>query len=299
MSAVLAEQQLALPAAAGAWHATLDLQFRQLARGCRLVHSAHLGPLYVQKPFYPEGADIAHVYLLHPPGGLVSGDRLGVNIKLEQGARVVVTTPGAGRLYRARSDRTLQQQSQTFELAEGAVMEWLPQEMIVFPGAFGRTDTIVNLRAGSTYLGWEICCLGLAASNLPFTHGELHQRLFICHDGKPVLLENLHLNEASFELAAAPVGMNACPVIGVFVAGIMPADFGDEATQRLLATLRETLSSAGGPGQANVTLVNGFIVGRYLGHSAEQARRAFVGLWRTVRPLLAGREACLPRIWAT
>lgn len=298
MSAVLAEQ-VVLPAAASAWHASLALQFRQQARGCRLVRSAHHGPLYVQKPFYPEGADTAHVYLLHPPGGLVSGDRLTIDITLNQGARVLVTTPGAGRLYRARSDRTVQQQSQVFELAEAAVMEWLPQEMIVFPGAYGRTDTTVNMSAGSTYLGWEICCLGLPASDLPFTHGELHQRLFIRYDGQPVLLENLHLNEASFELATATVGMNACPVSGVFVAGRLAQDSADQDIEAMLTALRVTVSALTGPGQANVTLVNGFIIGRYLGHSAEEARRVFTGFWRVVRPLLTGRDVCLPRIWST
>lgn len=298
MSAVLAEQVAPVPTA-GAWHASLALRFRQQARGCRLVSSVHHGPLYVQKPFYPEGADLAHVYLLHPPGGLVSGDRLGIDITLEHGARVLVTTPGAGRLYRARSDRSLQQQSQTFTLAEGAVMEWMPQEMIVFPGAFGRTDTTVHMNTGSTYLGWEICCLGLPASDLPFTHGELHQRLLICRNGKPVLLENLHLNADNFELAAAAVGMNACPVSGVFVAGQLPVNTGDEAIEALMAALREALSLRAGPGQADVTLMNGFIIGRYLGHSAEEARRVFTHLWQGMRPLLTGRKACAPRIWAT
>lgn len=298
MSAVLAEQGAPLQVA-GVWHASLALRFKQQNRGCRLVSSVHHGPLYVQKPFYPEGADLAHVYLLHPPGGLVSGDRLGIEITLEQGARVLVTTPGAGRLYRARSDRSLQQQSQTFSLAEGAVMEWMPQEMIVFPGAFGRTDTTVHMSAGSTYLGWEVYCLGLPASGLPFTHGELHQRLLIYRDGKPVLLENLHLNADNFELAAAAVGMNACPVNGVFVAGQLPLNTGDEALAALMVALRESLALYTGTGQANVTLMNDFIIARYLGHSAEEARRAFTGLWQRLRPLLAGRKACAPRIWAT
>jgi len=298
MSAVLAEPVAPLHAGS-AWHASLALQFRQLARGCRLVRCDHHGPLYVQKPFYPEGADTAHVYLLHPPGGLVSGDHLGITIQLDRGARVLATTPGAGRLYRARTDRTVQQQRQQFELADDTVMEWLPQEMIVFPGAFGRTETIVNMGAGSTYLGWEICCLGLPASNLPFTHGELHQRLFIRHEGKPVLLENLHLNEASFELAAATVGMNNCPVSGVFVAGRITGNHADETIQGVLTALRESMASRTGSGQANVTLVNGFIIGRYLGPSAEEARRVFIGFWRVARPLLTGRQVCLPRIWAT
>ncbi|MEX2333299.1 MAG: urease accessory protein UreD, partial [Pseudohongiella sp.] len=284
---------------ASEWHASLALQFRQQSRGCRLVSNIHHGPLYVQKPFYPEGADLAHVYLLHPPGGLVSGDRLVINIRLDNGARVLVTTPGAGRVYRARSDRSLQQQHQHFGLAADAVMEWLPQEMIVFPGAFGRMDTTVDMSAGSTYLGWEICCLGLPASDLPFTHGELHQRLLIRYDGRPVLLENLHLNATSFELATAAVGLNACPVSGVFVAGKLSGKVDDGAMEALLAGLREMLVTVNGPGQANVTVMNDFVIGRYLGHSAEDARRVFTGIWQMVRPLLTGRAACAPRIWAT
>lgn len=298
MSAVLAEQAVPLRAAS-AWHANLALRFCQQSRGCRLVSSVHHGPLYVQKPFYPEGADVAHVYLLHPPGGLVSGDRLGVNIRLEQNARVLVTTPGAGRVYRARSDRSPQQQSQHFDLAAGAVMEWLPQEMIVFPGAHGRMDTTVDMGASSTYLGWEICCLGLPASDLPFTHGELHQRLLICKEGRPLLLENLQLNKSSFALVAAKVGMNACPVSGIFVAGQLTDAADAEGTQRLVDELRQSLLALNMSGQANVTVTNEFIVGRYLGHSAEDARRAFIALWRKVRPLMTGRDACLPRIWAT
>ncbi|WP_339859848.1 urease accessory protein UreD [Pseudohongiella acticola] len=298
MSAVLAEP-IAETASGSEWHASLALTFRQRARGCRLTSCVHQGPLYVQKPFYPEGTGIAHIYLLHPPGGLVSGDRLTIDLDLQEGTRVLVTTPGAGRIYRARGDRRLQQQSQVFELAANAVLEWLPQEMIVFPGAYGRTDTTVNMSAGSTYLGWEICCLGLPVSDLPFTHGELHQRLIIRMDGMPVLLENLHLNEASFDLIAASVGMNACPVSGVFVAGPFPGHPDEASLQALMSNLRDTLSTLSHAGQANVTLMNGFLIGRYLGHSSEEARRVFIGFWQVVRPFLTGSKMCPPRIWAT
>ena len=59
------------------WAATLDLAFdarqEQGAQVTRMTRTRFKGPLRVQRPFYPEGkTGCCHVYLLHPPGGLVS-----------------------------------------------------------------------------------------------------------------------------------------------------------------------------------------------------------------------------------
>lgn len=289
-----------LPPQASRWQASLALRFRQQERGCRLVSNVHKGPLYVQKPFYPEGHDTAHVYLLHPPGGLVSGDSLGIEIQLEENARVLATTPGAGRVYRARDDRCLQQQTQTLRLAAGSVMEWFPQEMIVYPGACGRMNTTVDMDAGSTFMGWDICCLGLPASAQHFDHGEIRQRLFIRCDGRPRLLENLSLDAKSFDLFAAAVGMQSCPVTGVFVAGTANTKTAaPDYAEELVSAMRSRLTETGMLARANITVMNGFIIGRYLGHSTEEARRVFIDLWKLARPVMVGRQSCLPGIWAT
>ncbi|HEY5717834.1 MAG TPA: urease accessory protein UreD, partial [Motiliproteus sp.] len=63
------------------WRARLNLGFEQRHGRTALPHLAHEGPLRVQRPFYPEGT-VCHVYLLHPPGGLVSGDQLSINAEL-------------------------------------------------------------------------------------------------------------------------------------------------------------------------------------------------------------------------
>ena len=64
------------------WPAFLGLTFDKPGGKTRLIKSVHNGPLYVQKLFYPEGLEHAHVYLLHPPGGLVSGDYLKISIDM-------------------------------------------------------------------------------------------------------------------------------------------------------------------------------------------------------------------------
>lgn len=295
-----------LPGVASRWHASLLLCFAHTTRGCRLLHSAHQGPLYVQKPFYPEGADVAHVYLLHPPGGLVSGDRLSIDVELQADAHVLLTTPGAGRVYRARSDRTLQQQCTTLVLNNHAIMEYLPQETIVYPAASAQLDTKIEMAPGSRFIGWEVCCLGLPASDLRFCEGELKQRLSIYANGKPVLIERFELNDHNRGLYESAVGLRGQPVTALMVAGPFDAAAdGGVDVEAVLETLRSVICTARAEQHNDmsalcaVSVINGFITARYLGGSAEQARHIFIRLWQVLRPMLTGRDACVPRIWAT
>lgn len=290
----------AAPTAGSQWHASLALSFAQTRRGCRLMHSAHQGPLYVQKPFYPEDADLAHVYLLHPPGGLVSGDKLSIDVELLTDARVLVTTPGAGRVYRARSDRTLQQQCTTLVLGECAVMEYLPQETIIYPAACAQLDTKIHMAPGSRFIGWEICCLGLPASDLRFSDGELRQRLSIYAGRKPLLIERFELNDLNRGLYESAVGLRGQPVSALMVAGPLSDDQNTDAVLGpLLESLRTAIAAYQSTSLCAISVINGFVTARYLGGNADEAKRIFISLWQMLRPLLTGRDACAPRIWAT
>ncbi|MES2623838.1 MAG: urease accessory protein UreD [Pseudomonadota bacterium] len=277
------------------WHASLELEFAKTARGCRLTHNRHVGPLYVQRPFYPEGIDLAHVYLLHPPGGIVSGDRLQISVQLNEGTKVLCTTPGAGRLYRARSDLRLQEQHNILTLGSGSSLEWLPQETIVFPGAHAQLTTRVNLAKDASFIGWEITSLGLPVSNIEFTSGSLHQRLEILLDGLPLLIENIIVDSRTLSLYHSACGMRSLPVSGIFVAGPFAAGQSNTFTAEVLHSLASVVE----PALCGITKVGNFLVGRYLGKCSEEARRCFRSYWRALRPHLLQREAYAPNIWTT
>ncbi len=59
------------------WQAELALTFSRCEQRTVLTARHHRGPLRVQRPFYPEGAEVCHLYLLHPPGGVVGGGSTG------------------------------------------------------------------------------------------------------------------------------------------------------------------------------------------------------------------------------
>ena len=83
------------------WKAKLYLKFIEENNKTVLKNLLHQGPLQVQKAFYPDASGACHVYILHPPGGVVGGDSFDVKIEVAPNAKVLVTTPAAGKFYRS------------------------------------------------------------------------------------------------------------------------------------------------------------------------------------------------------
>lgn len=280
------------------WPAYLKLLFKGSEFGCKLFRSEHHGPLYVQKSFYPEGQDCAHVYLLHPPGGVVSGDQLEVSISLENKASVLMTTPGATRLYRARHDAAgveplPQKIINKIHVKQSSFAEWLPAETIVYSGASIELRTEVYLDTTSTFCGWEIVSLGLPESNKDFTDGQFYQSFSVFVDDQAMIIDRLSFSAGSPYLQSS-CGFQGCPIFGSLIVGPFNDDVLTITPQ--LVDLFERLERGA---QCGVTTIGNFIIIRYLGNCSDQAKKLFIQAWEIVRPLVSGRTAIKPRIWAT
>lgn len=99
----------------------------------RMGKTMHYGPLRVQRPFFPEGPDVLHMYLLHPPGGLVGGDYLAIQVSAIDQARVLVTTPSAGKLYRNESSLD-QLQQVVLSVADNSVINTCHKKTLFLMG---------------------------------------------------------------------------------------------------------------------------------------------------------------------
>jgi len=279
---------------ASSWHAFLTLGLAKTARGTVLKTCDHQGPLYVQKPFYPEGPAVAHIYLLHPPGGMVSGDRLTITAHLAENTHTLITTPGAGRAYRAREDKTLQHQIIELNVAHNSTMEWLPQETILYPNAHVRLENRINLTGSATFIGWEITCFGLPANQETFEAGHAEQGLQIYQNGRLKVRERLVIDDQSRKIFTAKAGLDNKPVNGLMIAG--PFDQKHNYDE-LIDALRGLCQAH--PALSGATLVDDFIMVRCIHHDSEQVKQLFTQCWHLLRPALINKEACEPRIWAT
>ena len=120
------------------WQARLSLGIAHDGRQSRLRERVHEGPLYVQRPFYPEG-DLCHVYILHPPGGMVGGDVIQIDISVAEEASALITTPASAKVYKSAGHTSKIHQSliveagavssgclRTLSCLEAAAWPWKP-----------------------------------------------------------------------------------------------------------------------------------------------------------------------------
>jgi urease accessory protein len=269
------------------WTGRLELEYEFLQKSTVLSRNRHKGPLVVQRPLYPEGKRVCHTCILHPPGGVVGGDRLEIDLKLKKNASVLLTTPGATKFYRSGGRFAVQEQQLSVE--EGASLEWLPQDAIVFPGAEATISTRIDLAPGATFMGWEILCLGLPVNEKRFTEGRLQTRLSLYRNNKILFLDQLRVQGEQDLLR--PSGLRGFPVTATFII--------TGAKDSMLTGVRE-LGPKEPDALVGATLLHkDLLLIRYLGHSTFAAQALFAEIWALLRPEILNLTACAPRIWAT
>ena len=268
------------------WTAALDLQFERAKERSIVSRCRHNGPLRVQKPFYPEDG-VCHVYLLHPPGGVVGGDELSVSVRAGKGSAALITTPGATRVY--RSAGPLSTIKYRLNVEAGASLEWLPQDSILYGGSRLSQEMEVRVASGSRFCGWDITSMGRPASGDHYTTGEFDQGFQLYADSLPVLMERQRWR-AGEQVLEASWGLSGYPVLGTF--------YGFPADDDILSLLRLRLEDISSGAMA-VTLVDEVLVVRALADDAVALRQIFADIWLSVREMINGFPPGSPRVWAT
>jgi urease accessory protein len=226
----------------------------------------------------PEPGEPPQAILVTTSGGVTDGDALSMAIDVGPGAQVVAATQAAEKIYRAARAAGHCTIEIAVTVAEGATLDWLPQETIVFEGARLKRQTVADVAPGGSLLACEMVVLGRAASGERFTAGLLLDAWSIRRAGKLAWTDALRV-EGETPTAAGFGEANAlATVIGVW----------DEPGLRF-ETARALLQAADNV-RAGVTLVNGIVVARLLGEATavRTATTRFLGDFR-------GRR--LPRVW--
>ena len=270
------------------WSAHLQLEFARRAGRTRLDRNEHNGPLRVQRLFHPEVSGKAHCYLLHPPGGVVLGDELQIDVTVNSGA-ALLTTPSAGRFYSVGDFRETQRQRVQLRVIDG-LLEWLPQETLLFNGVNARLETRIGLQPGARLAFWDVVVLGRPACGERFLKGRLEQRLDLVRAGRPLLSERLALN-AGDRLSQSPIGLGGASTLGIALFSDAPeADY-------VNAWLDSVNPTADGP--FSVTRRRDLLIARYRGEDAVQCRQGFAALWLAQGETRDGAAPAVPRIWHT
>lgn len=280
-------------------HATFALPVMAGMQGRAALVFAHNGvetrlkDLYQSSPLralFPGKAkgDVLSVALVTTSGGLLGGDCLSVQVDVEPSAAVQVIGQAAEKVYRSKGPATVFEVG--LDVAEGAWLEWLPQETIIFDQARLRRRTRVDVAPGGAFLGAEMLVFGRTAMGETLNTGLVRDVWEVRRSGKLVWADSLHLEgelKAKLDHPAGFGGARAAAT-SVFVA--------DDAG-RHLAFVRNLLDGVPADVKCAATVVNGVLAVRWLAFDAQALRTAFGTYWSAMRHELKDLPGTMPRLW--
>jgi urease accessory protein len=278
------------PAAPPGWHGRLQIDYRR--DGERTVAlDRHDGPLRVLQRLYPEGPGICHHVLVHPPGGLVGGDRLDVALTLGEGTHALLTTPGAARFYRSEGAPALQDVQA--RLAPGARLEWLPLETIAYPGCIATNRLRLQLDGDAETIAWDLLALGLPAADQAFDRGTLRTHIEL--PGR--WLDAGRIDGQDRRLLQSRLGFAGRTVLATlwFAAGAALPTARREALLDAARAVASDESIACGVTAPEA----GIVVARALAHRVEPAMQWAAAVRAAWRSAAWGLAAEPPRVWRT
>ncbi|WP_158292122.1 urease accessory protein UreD [Paracraurococcus ruber] len=267
-----------------------DLVFGTAPRGPSgqvtvLRHLYQQSPLRILFPT-PEPGEPPTAALLNCAGGLAGGDALRQAVRLEAGARATLSTAAAEKLYRSLGPGT--RIDSRIVLDQGAVLEWIPQETILFDGARLDRRLRADLAPGAMLLAAETLVFGRAARGERMTQGLVRDRWRL-HGPQGLLWADALALEGDLGAALqAPFGFAGAEALGT----LLLAGGEAEAGRDLLRSLPEAA-----PGGATIPRP-GLLLARWLGRAAD-VRQAVGAAILALRAAQLGLPARLPRLWTT
>ena len=236
---------------------------------------AEQGSLRVRCPG-PAGRELEAV-LVNTAGGMAGGDRFAIEIAAEVGARLVVGTAAAEKIYRSTGDAT--DVSVKLDIAAGATLRWLPQETILFDRARLERRIDVDMDEGATLLLAEAVVFGRSAMGETVEQGALADRWRIRVGGRLVFAESVRLSGAMARKLAEPASAaGGCAIATVLV---VP---GSEA--QVAAVRAQTFS-----GEVGISAWNAIAVARLVARDGAVLRRDLAAV------LAALDRGPLPKLW--
>ena len=284
------------------WQGSLALAFR-LAGERTVVHDRHEGPLRLLKSLHPEGEPVCHAVLVHPPGGIVGGDRLSIDVAVAHGGHALVTTPGATRFYRTTGEPA--SQTATARVEAGARLEWLPLETLAYSGCDATSAAAITLsparddRPPGEAMGWDVVALGLPASGAPFVHGRWTQSLQVGGPDVGRWLDRGTTRADDARLLASPLGWAGERVLATlwFASG---AALAGDRREALLDAARGCAAASPLAARAGATSPRPHVVVlRALAPRVEPAMQLLQATWTAWRGVGWRAGATPPRVWRT
>lgn len=216
------------------------------------------------KALFPKGNWTSlYAVVLNTAGGVTGGDTFHLSAEARAASHMVLTTQAAERIYRAQPGEVGQVRTE-LRVAEGARIDWLPQETILFDHAALDRRLEARLASDARLLVVEPVIFGRGAMGEVVNFGQFRDQWRIHREDELIFADSLRLSgDMQARLNQAAVGAGARAMASLLL--VAPdADL-------YLDALRDALGDSGGasiirPGvlYARSLAVDGFTLRRHI-----------------------------------
>jgi urease accessory protein len=256
----------------------IALSVAAAADGSRRRRVYEAGALRVRFPNVA-GKGALDAVIVNTAGGMTGGDRFDIDIAVEAGARLTVTTAAAEKVYRSLGPDT--RIGIKLDVGQGAALAWLPQETILFDRVRLRRSIDIEAAPGARLLLAEGIVFGRSAMGETVTQGHCSDHWRARCGGKLVFAESLRLDGAMAQRLAE----HAVTAGGVAVASVLKLPGGDSDA----AAVRAMASDFAG--EVGISAWNGLAVARLVAPDGAALHHDLIGV------LTALSDGPLPRLW--
>jgi len=141
---------------------------------------------------FPAHSPPLQAILLNNAGGIAGGDRFDLTVRLEENARLSVTSAAAEKIYRSLGP--LAQIDVRIALARGAELVWLPHETILFDQSRLARSIEIDLEPDARLWFAESLVLGRSAMGEALNTGVLADRWRVRRGGRLVYADGVRLD---------------------------------------------------------------------------------------------------------
>ncbi len=153
-------------------------------------------PWHLSKPYWD--GEVLLVQAVNATAGIFAGDHLTMNVCVEPGASVLLTSPSASRIHTMpRGEATL---TQHLRVATGGWLEWMPELFIPQRGCRYRQSTEIEVASGASAYLVETLAPGRVAHGEAFAFEHIAWQTRIRIDGQLMLAEHYRFDPADHSL---------------------------------------------------------------------------------------------------
>lgn len=168
-----------------------------------LARQSFRAPFHLSKPYWD--GRVLQVQLVNSTAGILAGDELELDIAVDSGAALAVTTPAAARAFMMRSGAALCRQR--FAVAAGAWLEYTPEPLFPHQGSNYAQFSRLELAVGAEAFFVDQVAPGRVGKGESWAWRRLRLGFEVACDGRLLLREQLDASGAELKRVSEFHGM--------------------------------------------------------------------------------------------